>query len=182
MELLDSIKLFLEDNSVDVDLILSVDLGIELIQDLTNEYQFVQGLRRVDNVITEVIKAQDEAIHISRLITSNGDSVFFVFPVDERKVGNDHLILDERVSEYLNLRLLDKVENKYILSKEDSEEEEEIERDYFFFNSEENDECEERYFFFDSCNEESEEDEECEEEEETEEDLKKKFVSLFLYN
>lgn len=122
MNMIETIMMFLDDNRVDVDLILSEETGVELIKTLIeNECQFAQNVKRVRNVLKEIAKAADGVVSISRLITADGDSIYFVFPVDEYKIENEHVVIEKHIMDYLHIDALDHITNKYIICDEEKE-------------------------------------------------------------
>lgn len=122
MNMVETIMMFLDDNRVDVDLILSEETSMELIEALIeNECQFAQNVKRIRNVLNEIAKAEDGVVSISRLITADGDSIYFVFPVDEHKIENEHVVIEKHIVDYLNIDALDHITNKYIICDEEEE-------------------------------------------------------------
>lgn len=116
MKSIEAIKIFLNNNVDDVDLILSEDIAVDLVKELLNDQcQFIQSVKRIQSVFSEIEAAEDGVVSISRLITADGESIYFVFPLDERKINNKHLIIEEEVIGHVNIDLLDNIENKYVL-------------------------------------------------------------------
>lgn len=116
MKSIEAIKMFLNNNVDDVDLILSEDIAVDLVKELLNDQcQFIQSVKRIQSVFSEIEAAEDGVVSISRLITADGESIYFVFPLDERKINNKHLIIEEEVIGHVNIDLLDNIENKYVL-------------------------------------------------------------------
>lgn len=116
MKSIEAIKIFLNNNVDDVDLILSEDIAVDLVKELLNDQcQFIQSVKRIQSVFSEIEAAEDGVVSISRLISADGESIYFVFPLDERKINNKHLIIEEEVIGHVNIDLLDNIENKYVL-------------------------------------------------------------------